>query len=144
MMIVLDTNVVSELFRQKPDIHVEKWLAMQDGLKVYFASVGEAELRHGLALLPKGKKRENLTKAIEDILEQDFCGRILSFDRLAARSYADVAAERRMVGNPISQFDCQIAAIVRIHGASIATRNTDDFKGCGITVINPWKDGKHV
>jgi predicted nucleic acid-binding protein len=137
-LIVLDTNVVSELLRVDPAAQVEAWLSEQDGASVYFTAVGEAELRYGVAILPAGKRRTALTKIIEDILEQDFRDRILAFDRAAARVYATISAKRRAAGRPISQFDCQIAAIAGAHGAAVATRNTADFAGCGIAVIDPW------
>jgi toxin FitB len=138
-MIILDTNVVSELLRPAPATQVEAWLAAQDGAMVFFTAVGEAELRHGVAILPTGRRRTALTKAIEGILELDFRDRILHFDRAAARAYAAIAAERRAAGRPISQFDCQIAAIARALEAAVATRNTGDFDGCGIEVIDPWR-----
>jgi predicted nucleic acid-binding protein len=141
-MIVLDTNVISELLRPTPAKQVETWLAAQDGATVYFTTVGESELLHGLAILPEGKRRAALAKAVEAILEEDFNSRILPFDRAAARAYATIAAERRSKGRPISQFDCQIAAIARTYEAAIATRNITDFNGCGITVIDPWKQTK--
>lgn len=137
-MIVLDTNVVSELLRPAPATQVEAWLSAQDGATVYFTAVGEAELRHGVAILPAGKRRTALTKAIEGMLEEDFRDRILPFDRAAASAYAAIAAKRRAAGRPISQFDCQIAAIARAHEATVATRNTGDYEGCGIDVIDPW------
>ena len=115
-MIILDTNVLSELLRPDPARQVERWLAALDGTKVYFTTVGEAELRHGVAILPAGKRRNALSTAIEGLLEEDFRDRILSFDRPAARAYATIAAERRAAGRPISQFDCQIAAIARAKG----------------------------
>ena len=138
MTIVLDTNVVSELLRPAPATQVEAWLSAQDGAKVYFTTVGEAELRHGVAILPAGQRRTALTKAIEGILEEDFRDRILPYDRDAAGAYAVIAAARRAAGRPISQFDCQIAAIARAHGASVATRNTADYEGSGIALIDPW------
>ncbi len=137
-MIVLDINVVSELLRPAPAKQVETWLALQDGAAVYFTAVGEAELRQGVAILPAGKRRTALSKAIESILSEDFRDRILPFDRAAAIAYAAIAGERRAAGRPISQFDCQIAAIARAHEAAVATRNTGDFSGCGIAVIDPW------
>lgn len=137
-MIVLDTNVISELLRPQPAPHVEAWLSDQEGAKLYFTTVGEAELRHSVALLPAGKRRSSLSTAIEDILNEDFLDRILAFDRAAASAYAVIAAERRAAGRPISQFGCQIAAIARVNQAAVATRNADDFGGCGIAVINPW------
>ena len=105
---------------------------------VYFTAVGEAELRHGVEILPAGRRRNSLAKVVEGILEQDFRGRILSFDRTAARAFAAIAAVRRRVGRPISQFDCQIAAIARAREATVATRNTSDYEGCGVELINPW------
>ena len=138
-MIILDTNVVSELLRPEPAAQVEAWLAAQDGAMVFFTSVGEAELRYGLAILPAGRRHAALSKTIEAILEEDFRDRILSFDRAAALAYAAIASGRRAAGRPISQFDCQIAAIARTSEAAVATRNTGDFEGCGITVIDPWK-----
>ena len=110
-MIILDTNVLSELVRPEPAKQVERWLSAQDGAKVYFTTVGEAELRHGVAILPTGKRRNALSTAMEGLLDEDFRDRILPFDRPAARAYATIAAERRAAGRPISQFDCQIAAI---------------------------------
>jgi predicted nucleic acid-binding protein len=140
-MIILDTNVLSELLRPEPARQVERWLSAQDGTKVYFTTVGEAELRHGVALLPAGKRRNALTTAIEGLLDQDFRDRILPFDRAAARAYANIAAVRRAAGCPIRQFDCQIAAIARVHEATVATRNTSDYEGCGIELIDPWTYG---
>ncbi len=141
-MIVLDTNVLSELLRPIPAPRVEEWLAAQDGASVYFTSVGEAELRYGVAILPAGRRRTTIGAAIDDILDEDFRDRILPFDREAARAYAAIAAERRAAGRPISQFDCQIAAIARAHGASVATRNTGDYEGCGVAVIDPWEQAR--
>jgi predicted nucleic acid-binding protein len=139
-VIILDTNVVSELFRPAPEKRVEAWLAAQDGAAVYFTAVGEAELRHGVAILPAGKRRKALIQAFEGILDEDFRDRILPFDRPAAQAYAIIAAERRANGRPISQFDCQIAGIARAYDAVLATRNVEDFAGCGIVVVNPWNN----
>jgi len=138
-MIVLDTNIISELLRPAPTPEVEAWLAAQDGATLYFTTVGEAELRHGVAILPMGKRRNALAQAIEGMLEEDFRDRILPFDRAAARAYAAIAAERRALGRPISQLDCQIAAIARANEAAVATRNTGDFEDCGIAIIDPWQ-----
>ncbi len=141
-MIVLDTNVLSELLRPTPAPQVEAWLAAQDGASIYFTAVGEAELRHGVAILPAGRRRTALGAAIDGMLDEDFRDRILPFDRDAAGAYAVIAAARRAAGRPISQFDCQIAAIARSHGASVATRNTSDYEGCGIALIDPWDRAK--
>lgn len=137
-MIILDTKVLSELLRPSPARQVEDWLSAQDGTQVYFTSIGEAELRHGVAIMPAGERRAELSKAIEGMLSDDFRDRILSFDRAAARAYAAIAAERRAAGRPISQFDCQICAIARANDAVIATRNTAHFDGCGVVLGDPW------
>ncbi|MEO1302790.1 MAG: type II toxin-antitoxin system VapC family toxin, partial [Myxococcota bacterium] len=131
-MILLDTNVISELLRSKPNSEVQVWLAQQDGSTVYLSAVAEAELRFGVAAMPAGRRRDGLMSAIDAILRDDFRDRILPFDTSAAKHYADIAAKRRSAGQPISQFDCQIAAIARAHRAELATRNVRDFDGCGI------------
>ena len=137
-MILLDTNVVSELMRPSPAVDVVDWIAAQPLSELYLSSISEAELRYGGALLPAGGRREQLLAAIEGMLREDFAGRILSFDSDAARAYAAIGVERRSAGRPISHADCQIAAIARSRGASVATRDMDDFADCGIAVINPW------
>ena len=138
-MIILDTNVVSELLRPAPSPAVEAWLAAQDGATVFFTAIGEAELRLGVAIVPAGRRRTSLAEAIDAMLEQDFRGRVLPFDPAATQAYAAIAATRRAAGRPISQFDCQIAAIARIRQAVLATRNTADYEDCEIEVINPWQ-----
>ena len=137
-MIIIDTNVISELLRPTPEPAVEAWLGEQDGLSIYLTAISEAELRYGVAIMTIGKRRDGLGVAIDRILRDDMAGRILPFDSAAARAYADIAASRRSAGKPISQADCQIAAIARAHKAPVATRNTPDFEGCGIDLINPW------
>ena len=137
-MIVIDTNVVSELMRARPDPAVLAWFAGHAAETLFLTAVSEAELRTGAAILPAGQRRDRLVGAIEAMIDQDFAGRILPFDSPAARSYADIAAARRAAGKPIMDADCQIAAIAGASGAAIATRNVKDFGGCGIEVINPW------
>lgn len=137
-MIIIDTNVVSELLRPKPEPRVERWLSNQDGLTIHLTAISEAELRHGLAIMPAGKRRAALIDAVDSILRNDMAGRILAFDSTASRSYALIAAGRRSAGRPIMHADCQIAAIAHAHGAVVATRNTPDFEGCEIDLINPW------
>lgn len=138
-MILLDTNVVSELLRGTPEPKVETWLAARDGAQVYLSAVTEAELRLGVAVMPAGRRRTALAAMVDGILQEDFRGRILPFDSPAAAAYAAIVADRRVAGRPISQFDCQIAATARAHGAAVATRNVRDFEGCGIDVIDPWQ-----
>jgi toxin FitB len=101
--------------------------------------VTEAEMRFGMALLPDGKRRDQLVEAVEGLLTADFAGRILPFDSAAAFFYARIAADRRRAGRPISQFDAQIASIARSRAATLATRNVSDFAGCGVQLVNPWR-----
>lgn len=137
-MIVLDTNVISELMRREPGAKVMAWLGEQPIAAVFTTTLTQAEVFYGLALLPKGRRRDDLVAAARPMFEVDFAGRVLPFDIDAALAYPDIAAGRRQAGQPISQIDAQIAAIVRSRGARLATRNVRDFTDCGITVVNPW------
>lgn len=137
-MIVLDTNVISELMRREPDPRVMAWMAEQPMAGVFTTTLTQAEIFYGLALLPEGRRRDALMAAARPMFEIDLAGRVLSFDTDAALAYPDIAADRRKGGQPISQIDAQIAAIVRSRGARLATRNVSDFTDCGITVVNPW------
>lgn len=138
-MILLDTNVLSELMRPTPSPAVEGWLSSQPAAGMFISSITEAELRYGLALLPAGRRQKQLVAQVEAMLAEDFAGRILPFDSPAATAYAHIAAARRRSGRPISQADAQIAAIAASRGASLATRNVADFVDCGIDVVDPWK-----
>lgn len=138
-MLVLDTNVISELMRADPDDRVVDWITEHPATSLFLTTITEAELRYGMALLPAGNRKTRLTQALEDTLRDDFAQRILPFDRDAARLYAEIVAHRRQAGRPISQFDAQIAAIARSRNAGVATRNRSDFTDCGIVVFNPWE-----
>ena len=137
-MIVLDTNVVSELMRTTPEPEVLAWLDDQPTSTLFVTTITEAEILTGIAILPDGRRRRGLTGAAERAFGVLFAERILSFDSAAAHAYASIAAARRAAGNPISQADCEIAAIARSQGASVATRDVKGFRDCGIEVINPW------
>ena len=137
-MIVLDTNVVSEFMRDHPQPEVLAWLDQQQAHTLFVTAVTEAEVRSGVALLPSGRRRRGLAAAAERAFGVLFAERILPFDSAAARAYAAIAADRRAAGRPISQADCQIAAIARSRGAGVATRDVADFAGCGVEVLNPW------
>ena len=139
-MILLDTNVISELMRAEPSPAVVDWFGAHEAADLFISAVTEAELRTGVAILPEGQRRDRLQSALDDMINQDFQGRVLPFDSAAARAYADIAARPRAAGRPIAEADCQIAAIARATGAPVATRNIKDFDGCDITVINPWGD----
>ena len=137
-MIVLDTNVVSELMRRSPDPTVEAWAAEYALEDLFFSAVGEAELRYGAAIMPAGRRRVTLVADIEAMLRASFENRILPFDSAAARAYAEIAVARRAAGRPVSHPDNQIAAIAHSRGMTVATRNIRDFEDMGIAVINPW------
>ncbi|MGZ2486756.1 putative nucleic acid-binding protein [Rhizobium pisi] len=139
-MIVLDTNVISELLTPAPNTAVINWLAAQHPPSIFTTAVTEAEILYGLRLLPEGRRRRDLEAAISPIFSEDIGGRVLPFDRDASNVYATIASDRRRAGRPISQFDAQIAAIAISRGASLATRNVSDFTGIDLEIINPWKD----
>ena len=138
-MIVLDTNVISELMRGTPDPRVIVWLASQPIAGVFTTTLSQAEILYGLRLLSEGRRRDDLFAAARPMFDEDLAGRILPFDSDAAIVYPEIAAGRRQAGHPIGQIDAQIAAIVRSRGARLATRNVRDFTGCGIDVVNPWE-----
>jgi hypothetical protein len=138
-VIVLDTNVLSELMRPKPATTVAKWVAKQSAASLFTTTITQAAILHGVLLLPEGRRRDAIDAAADAMFEEDFAGRILPFGSHAAHAYAEIAAARRRLGRPISQFDAQIAAIAFSTGAGVATRNVPDFEGCGIHVIDPWQ-----
>jgi toxin FitB len=138
-MILIDTNVVSELMRPVPTSQVLDWFAGQEASGLFLSAVSEAELRAGAAYLPAGRRRDGLVAALDAMVVEDFAGRVLAFDSAAAKTYAVIAAARRAAGQPIAEADCQIAATARAAGAAVATRNVADFLGCGVEIINPWK-----
>ena len=137
-MVVLDTNVVSELMRVTPSAEVLVWMDELPPRELFVTAVTEAEVRTGIAILPAGARRRGLADAAERTLGGLFAGRVLPFDSGAARAYADIAAASRDAGRPISQSDCQIAGIARSRGMAVATRNVRDFSDTGVEVIDPW------
>lgn len=137
-MILLDTNVLTELMKAAPAESVVRWFSTQPATSLYTTSITQAEVLHGILLLPAGRRRSAFEAAADAMFEEEFAGRILPFGSDAAHPYARIAAERRRVGRPISHFDAQIAAIAHSAGAAVASRNVTDFDGCGIEVINPW------
>ena len=139
-MIVLDTNVVSELTRPRPEQKVLHWVASQNSKELFISVVTEAELRYGVELLYPGSRKRNLEAAVLHMVNSYFAGRILSMERNAAPVYAEIRASRRIMGRPIKELDCMIAAIARVNGAPVATRDIYGFENCGIDVINPWED----
>jgi predicted nucleic acid-binding protein len=137
-MIVLDTNVVSELMRPIPHRGVARWVAARPASSLFTTTITQAEIFYGVRMLPRGRRRDALETSVRAMFDEDLGGRILSFGPDAALLYAEVAAERCRVGRPISHFDAQIVAIARAVGATLATRNVRDFEGCGVRVVDPW------
>ena len=137
-MIVLDTNVVSELMRAAPAEFVVDWVDRQPATDVHLTAVTVAELLYGVARLPDGSRRADLAERIEAMLNEDFDHRVVPFDETAAAHYAAIVVRRERAGRPIGMADAQIAATCRSHRAVLATRNIDDFADTGITIVNPW------
>jgi toxin FitB len=137
-MIVLDTNVVSEPLRSQPSPEVLDWLDRQAPETLYLTTITVAELWSGIELVPAGKRRTQLQKLISTDILPLFGNRVLSFDEQAAVSFARVAAKARAAGNRIDFADCAIAGIALARRFMVATRNTRDFKGAGLELINPW------
>ena len=137
--IILDTNVVSEPFRPAPNPAVAAWFAEQRESNLYLTIINEAELWAWVETQAKGKRRDRLFTDISTLIEKDFRGRVLDFDKPAARMFATIFAERQAAGRTIPSADCKIAAIARLHNMAVATRDTSHFSGCGIKVINPWE-----
>ena len=139
--VLLDTNVLSELMRPQPSSMVLAWFAQQMDTEFYTSAMTQAELLLGVALLPGGKRRDAIAGAVEQMFDQDFVGRCLPFDELAAHEYAALVATRNKVGMPISTEDAQIAAIALRHGLALATRNTKDFRKISeLALLDPWTE----
>ena len=135
---VLDTNVVSELMRERPDPAVLQALTTLDDSAWHITTMTEAELRHGVGLLNAGRKKTRLHTALLALLAQDFAGRILAFDSAATVYYADIMATRSKAGRPMQVQDAMIAASCLTHVATLVTRNTRNFEGVGVDMFNPW------
>ena len=136
-MIVLDTDLISELMKPAPDLRVAHWLQQQDALDIYLTTVSLAELRYGVDRLPPSYRRDMLSIQVDRLFGRNAEGRVLAFDELAAYEFGEIAAQ---VDGRVSEmvFDIQIAAIARARGAAVATRNTKHFKLFEVPLINPW------
>jgi toxin FitB len=139
-MIILDTNVVSELMRTSPAPVVLTWLRQQNGRELFTTAITAAEVRYGIARLPDGHRKDDLVRAADEVFAA-FPDQVLPFDNAAASAYADLVAQRERMGNPIDGFDGQIAAICHSHGGLLATRNVKDFRHTGIATTDPWQYG---
>lgn len=139
-MLILDTNVVSELMRPEPDDRVVVWLSRQTASEVHLTALTIGEIVYGIRSLPDGRRRRDLERRFRQVAERGFAGRVLAFDEAAGVAYGEIMAERRARGRPLSVIDGQIAAIARVSGAALASRNLDDFDGCGLRLVNPFGD----
>lgn len=137
-MIILDTNVLSELMQARPNENVLAWLDKQARSSMWITVVTVFEIRFGLLLLPAGKKRSSLTRLFDSALTEDIGGRVAHFDRAAAESTAELMSSRHKKGRPVDFRDTMIAGIAITHKASLATRNIAHFEGLSVPVINPW------
>ncbi len=137
-MFLLDTNVLSAIMSAHPPAEVAAWMSAQPTDLLVTAAVCQAEILSGLAIMPDGRRRSALEAAARAMFRDDFQNRILPFDKAPAEAYAEIFATRRRAGRPSATIDLMIAAIARVHRAGVVTRNTADFDGCNLTVINPW------
>lgn len=138
-MIVLDTNVISELMRPEPNARVVDWLDRQDAISVTISSITVAEILYGIERLPNGRRKRDFAAMAAAMFEEDFSGRILPFDSGAAVHYAEQVVVSESAGRQVHMADAQIAAICIQHGAVLATRNIKDFETLGLETINPWE-----
>jgi predicted nucleic acid-binding protein len=138
-MIILDTNVLSELMKPSPSARVVAWIEAQPAHSLFTTSITQSEILYGVMMLPAGRRRQALEAAADAVFRKDFAGRVLSFGSDAALPYARIAVDRRRTGRPISQSDAQIAAIALCTGATVVTRNVTDFENCGVDLVNPWE-----
>ena len=137
-MILLDTDVLSELMRAIPSAQVVAWIEERPRSRLGITAITQAEILYGIELLPKGRRKSGLLAAAQTMFSEDFRGKVFPFNSDAAQAFAKISAGRHSHGRPISQFDAQIAAIAQTLGAELATRNVTDFEGCGIKLLNPW------
>jgi hypothetical protein len=139
-VIVVDTNVVSELMKVEPSAAVRAWVLAHNRHELRIAAITVAEILYGIERLPKGKRLTALREGAVEVFGQ-FVDDVLPFDAAAATIYPQIVDHRDRQGAPISGYDAQIAAICRAHGASLATRNEKDFADIGVELINPWSSG---
>jgi predicted nucleic acid-binding protein len=137
-MIVLDTNVLSEAVKPEPNDRAFRWFRAQPRDKLFTTSISEAEILYGLRKMPRGERAQEKSAAVRAIFKVDLAGKVLGFDRDAARRYADIYVSRQEAGRPISEFDAMIAAIAQSKGAVLATRNVKHFVDCDVEIIDPW------
>ena len=137
-MIILDTNVVSELMRPKASAEVLAWANDQDLETLHLSVVSLGELRFGICALPHGRRREDLERRLQEMIAQVFKDRLLDFDAAAASLYGERRAAARAAGRAVAVADGMIAATAAARGWPVATRDSEPFEGMGVDVIDPW------
>jgi len=137
-MIILDTNVISEIMKPNPSLNVTTWIDNQDASGLFISTITIAEICYGLNALPEGNRRDILETAFNKTITEAFEYNILSFDEACAHVYGKIMANRKKIGRPMGILDGQIAATACAHGFSVATRNVSDFSDCGVDLINPF------
>jgi predicted nucleic acid-binding protein len=137
-VIILDTNVVSELMKPRPNAAVLEWLTGQSRDSLRTTSITKAEILYGVVRLPDGRRKADLAAETQRMFREDFPEPALAFDDAATPYYAEILGARRRAGRPMTSLDAQIAAIAAANSAAVATRNVSDFDGCGVKVIDPW------
>jgi toxin FitB len=139
--IVLDTNVVSEPRRRRPDSRVQAWVAAQDPERLFVTATVLGELAAGIAIMPRGRRRTAFEAWLRDLVTARFAGRVLAYDADAALIYGDLVAAARARGRTPAIGDAQIAAVARREGMAVATHNVRDFEPLGVVVVDPWQFG---
>lgn len=138
-MFILDTNIVSELFRPTPSRDVVAWIERADPAELFITAISKAETLLGVALMPPGRRKDTLESVLRIFFNEKMRTDILPFGDREAVYFADLVSHRRSIGRPIGEFDAQIGAIARAHRFSVVTRNVRDFADCGVDVINPFE-----
>ncbi len=138
-MIILDTNIISEIMRQLPNEKVLAWLDKQEATDLFITAITIAEISYGLHVLPEGNRRSALEGSFNKAINEAFNNRVLTFDKAAGYHYGEIMSYRKSLGRPLGVCDGQIAAIARIHGFSLTTRNIKDFSDCHLELINPFE-----
>ncbi|MGY0633394.1 PIN domain-containing protein [Luteimonas sp. A478] len=139
-MILLDTSVITELFKPAPSAHVVDWIAGQPVAALFTSTITRSELFYGAQRLPAGRRKDALLRGLRALFDLTLDGRVLDYDSDAADAHADIAAAPRAIGRPTCPFDAMIAGIARSRGARLATRNLKDFDDCGLVLIDPWDE----
>jgi predicted nucleic acid-binding protein len=138
-MVIVDTNVVAEIMKASPAPAVLSWFNGQEASTVFLTATTVGEIVFGLRVLPQSRRRRLLEEGFDRLLGEAFAGRLLAFDERAAHRYGELRARRKEIGRPLAELDGQIAAIARVNGCAVATRNVRDFVDCGIEIVNPFE-----